>query len=69
MTTTALQTSTTTARNPFLRYAEAMAPRRLDGKALKFVKGDYTVGKDGDVLPLKTRLVAIMSSLTVGWVK
>jgi hypothetical protein len=69
MTNTALQTSTTTARNPFLAYAAAMAPRRLDGKPLKFVKGDYIVGKDGDVLPLKTRLVAIMNSLMVGRVK
>lgn len=69
MTTTALQTSTTTARNPFAAYAEAMAPRRLDGRTMKFVKGDYLVGKDGAVLPPRTQLVAIMNSLMVGWVK
>ena len=66
--TTTLQTNAT-MRNPFLAYAEAMAPRRLDGEMLKFVKGDYLVGKDGKPLPTGTQLVAIMNTLMIGWVK
>lgn len=62
-----LQT-TSTARNPFLAYAEAMTPRRLDGTLLRFIKGDFAL-KEGKALPIGTKLVAIMNTLTIGWVK
>ena len=46
-----------------------MTPHRLDGEALKFNKGDFLAGKDGVVVPIGTKLVAIMDSLAVGWIK
>jgi hypothetical protein len=36
---------------------------------LKFDKGDWLAGKDGTEIPAGTRLVAIMPSLLVGWIK
>jgi hypothetical protein len=37
------------------------------GEQLKFVKGDWLVGKDGDSLPLGTKLVFNLDSATNGW--
>src|SRR5262249_47472200 len=39
------------------------------GKLLKFSKGDYLAGQDGEEVPVGTKLVAVMDTLTVGWIK
>ncbi len=67
--TNALQpASATLMRNPFLEYAAAMTPRRFDGKLLKFDKGDYVYGVDNDELQAGTKLVALMPTLSLGYV-
>ncbi len=68
MTTNALQTAPTN-RNPFAAYGETIATRRLDGKPLKFNKGDYIIGKDDGELAIGTKLVAVMLTLEIGWTK
>jgi hypothetical protein len=55
--------------NPFADYARAMAPRRFDGRLLRFSKGDFLVGPGGDGLPAGTKLAALMPTLTIGWEK
>lgn len=55
--------------NPWLAYGNAAAARTIVGDLLKFSKGDYTAGSTDDEVPLGTRLVAVMGSLTIGWVK
>jgi hypothetical protein len=52
-------------KNPFEQYGESDSV--LIGSLLKFSKGDYLVGKDGDVFE-GDRLVAVMPSLIHGWV-
>jgi hypothetical protein len=37
------------------------------GEQLKFVKSEWHVGKDGDTLPLGTKLVFNIDSATAGW--
>src|SRR5208337_2954921 len=63
-----LQTVSSRSRR-FLAVAEAAAPRRLDGETLKFSKGEWLAGKDANLVPTGTELVAIMDTLTVGWIK
>jgi hypothetical protein len=53
--------------NPFAEYASAIAARRLDGKLLKFNKGDWLA--EGGLVPEGTQLVALMDTLMVGWQK
>jgi hypothetical protein len=55
--------------NPWLAYGNAAAARTIVGDLLKFSKGDFTAGTHDDEIPLGTRLVAIMPSLTIGWIK
>jgi hypothetical protein len=52
--------------NPFGNYRRQMV-RAYPGLLIKFNKGDWVVGKDGDVLPTGSRLVAAMNSLMIGW--
>ncbi len=52
--------------NPFANY-QADRQKVFPGALMKFVKGDYPVGKGGDTLPVATRLVAVMTLLTLGW--
>jgi len=53
--------------NYFAQYAEAASANQIEGKLLKFSKGDWTYGVDGLELPAGTRLVALMTTLTIGW--
>ena len=59
----------TTERNAFEQYAEAVSRNRIVGELLKFSKGDWLVGKDGEDIAMGTRLVAAMDELMVGWLK
>jgi hypothetical protein len=61
--------TTNASRANFLAYAAAITPHRLDGTRLKFNKGEFLSGKDGDVVPLGTKLVAVMPTLMIGWTK
>jgi hypothetical protein len=55
--------------NPWEAYGNAAAARMIVGDLLKFSKGDYTAGAYDDEVPLGTKLVAVMDSLQVGWVR
>jgi hypothetical protein len=66
MTTTDLTTNEDNI-DFFKQYADETSGRRFVGPLLKFAKGDYS--SDGEKIPLGTRYVALMASLTIGWVK
>jgi hypothetical protein len=68
MTSTAIATTDTT-KNAFEIYGDAASPNTIVGQLLKFSKGDYVAGQQGEEIPMGTLLVAIMDSLRVGWVK
>jgi hypothetical protein len=55
--------------NPFETYGRATVNTRIVGQLLKFSKGDYLAGQDSTLIPLGTRLAAIMDQLMVGWIK
>jgi hypothetical protein len=55
--------------NPFEAYGNATMNTRIVGQLLKFSKGDYLAGQDNTVIPLGTRMSAIMDQLMVGWIK
>jgi hypothetical protein len=55
--------------DPFAEYVAENSTTRIVGELLKFSKGDYLVGKNGDIMELGTRLVANMEELYVGWIK
>jgi hypothetical protein len=64
-----LITKTSAAISPFADFADEVLRPNYLGKILKHVKGEFLVGKDGDVLPIGTQLVANMATLTTGWTK
>jgi hypothetical protein len=55
--------------NQFAAYASAVRSHTFDGLLLKFVKGDWLAGPDGDLIEEGTQLVAIMSEFKLGWQK
>jgi hypothetical protein len=56
--------------NPFEAYGNAMAPRMIVGRLLKFSQGfNFQAGQNGVEVPVGTVLAAIMPTLTAGWVK
>jgi len=55
--------------NVFAQYADAVAPRNIVGKLLKFAKGDWIAGEGGEEVPEGTQLVAIMDEYWIGWTK
>jgi hypothetical protein len=59
----------TTNKNPFEQYSEAAESNRIVGDLLKFVKGDWTAGRDSEEIPEGTELIAIMDEMLVGWLK
>jgi hypothetical protein len=54
--------------DPFAQYADAASPQSIEGVLLKFSKGDYLAGENGEEIPLGTEFVADMESLSNGWV-
>jgi hypothetical protein len=54
--------------NPFEAYGEAATARAIEGTLLRFSKGDFLAGAEAVDVPLGTKLVAVMDSLTIGWV-
>jgi len=53
--------------NVFTLYGESAGAGYIAGELLKFSKGDWLTGQQGQEIPEDTKLVAIMDSLTVGW--
>jgi hypothetical protein len=56
-------------KNVFEKYADAVGRNRIVGELLKFSKGEWLSGRDGDEVAEGTRLVAGCDGLEVGWVK
>jgi hypothetical protein len=54
-------------KNPFENYADRADDQKF-GPLLKFTKGDWLVGRDGDECP-ETELVALMPGLMIGWIR
>ena len=59
----------TTGINVFEAFANAVAPKHILGRLLKFAKGDYLAGEAGETVPLGTKLVAGIDWQLVGWVR
>lgn len=55
--------------DPFAAYAAAHGGSRIVGSLLKFSKGDYLVGQNGDIMQEGTQLAVNMNELLVGWIK
>jgi hypothetical protein len=55
-------------KNPYEDYAERSNTQMWLGALLKFTKGDYLVGRDGEECP-ETELVALMLGLLCGWIR
>ena len=69
--TTAQSTAVAVAgdRNAFEQYSDAVSRNRIVGDLLKFSKGEYLAGQDGDEIEEGTELVANLDELMVGWLK
>ena len=57
-----------TGKNPFETYADRADNMNLLGPILKFAKGDYLVGRDGEECSEK-EVVALMPGLLWGWIR
>jgi hypothetical protein len=55
--------------NPFEAFGNAVGGNRPNFPFLKFQRGDFTYGKNGDELPLGTELVALMATLETGFIE
>jgi hypothetical protein len=55
--------------DPFLAYADAIAPRNIVGTLMKFNKGDYLAGEEGKVIAPGTKLTANVDELLAGLIK
>ena len=55
-------------KNPYEDYADRSNTQMWLGALLKFTKGDYLVGRDGEECP-ETEMVALMLGLLCGWVR
>lgn len=55
-------------QNPFEKYAARVDSQTTIGMFLKFTKGDWLVGRDGEECPEK-ELVALLPGMVHGWVR
>ena len=55
-------------KNTFERFADDVDSKMIIGDLLKFVKGDWLVGRDDEELAEK-ELVAIVPGLIHGWIR
>jgi hypothetical protein len=60
---------TTTGPSPFEVYANAIAPRAIVGKLLKFAKGDFVAGEGNEVIPETAEFAVFMDEALCGWVR
>jgi hypothetical protein len=56
-------------RNFFEQYSEAASSNRIVGDLLKFSKGEFLAGQNGDEVDAGTELVANLGELWVGWIR
>jgi hypothetical protein len=55
-------------KNPFEDYADRVDNQMLLGAILKFTKGDWLIGRDGEECP-EREVVALMPGLLQGWIR
>lgn len=55
-------------KNPFEDYADRVDNTMLLGALLKFTKGDYLIGRDGEECPVQ-EVVALMPGIMAGWIR
>jgi len=55
--------------DPFAEYVRENSTTRIVGRILKFVRGDYLVGQNGDLMQEGSQLCANMDELYVGFIK
>lgn len=73
--TTELTTKNTTgtavalpgAENPYLAFANAVAPETIKGTLLKFSKGDWTAGNEA--VPIGSTFILFVDEIISGWIK
>jgi hypothetical protein len=53
----------------FEHYGNEATARNITGTLLRFSKGDYLAGTEGEDIPVGTRFIAAMDSLSVGWLR
>jgi hypothetical protein len=58
-----------TGADPFAAFANAVSPKFILGKLLRFTKGDYIAGEHDDTVQLGTKFIAGMDWLLTGWVR
>lgn len=57
-------------KNVYEAYGEAARQTSITGKLLRFNKfGEFTAGRDKEPVPYGTKLIAIMPSIMIGWMK
>lgn len=56
-------------RNFFEAYSEAASSNRIVGDLLKFSKGEFLAGQNGDEVDAGTEMVANLGELWVGWIR
>jgi hypothetical protein len=55
------------APNPFEVYSEAASNNRIIGDLLRFAKGDWLAGRNGDEMPRGARLIVNVADMRIGW--
>jgi hypothetical protein len=55
--------------DPFIEYADAIAPQFIVGDLLEFSKGDYLAGQNNTLVPMGTVFTVNMDELMAGWVR
>jgi len=56
-------------KDPFQAYADSVGQTSIIGQLLKFSKGEWLAGKEGEEIALGTKFVANLDSMLVGWIK
>lgn len=56
-------------KNVYEQYAEQMSRQRIIGDLLKFSKGEWLAGRDGELIDEGAELVAGCDGLEIGWTK
>jgi hypothetical protein len=55
--------------DPLVAYADAVSPRYIIGKLLRFTKGDYFAGEECEPIPIGTKFTVAADELLAGHVK
>jgi hypothetical protein len=55
--------------DPLVAYADAISPRHIVGKLLRFSKGDFFAGEESEPIPAGTTLTVAADELLAGWIR